>query len=206
MSHAMRVFFIIGTSGSMEGNKIGAVNTGMREFIAEIGEVSQDNICHAKIKIEVLAFSSGARWITANGPVDAHEFNWTELEAGGRADMGAAFKVLNEKLSAATFTQSQSASGNFTPVVFLFSDSPPTDDWEKELNLLKQNKWFKKARKAAIAIGDGVEKDILKTFTGSSELVLEGSNMNFLLKAITGALQYADDGPAGEEPEGDILW
>jgi uncharacterized protein YegL len=202
----MRVFFIIGTSGSMEGNKIGAVNTGMREFIAEISEVSQDNICHAKIKIEVLVFSSGARWITTNGPVDAQEFDWTDLDAGGRADMGAAFKALNEKLSAAAFTQSQSASGNFTPVVFLFSDSPPTDDWEKELNLLKQKKWFKSARKAAVAIGDGADKDILKAFTGSSELVLEGSNMNFLLKAITGALQYADDGPAGEEPENEMEW
>ena len=204
MSHAMRVFFIIGTSGSMEGNKIGAVNTGMREMLPEIVEIS--DVSDVKIKMAVLTFSSGARWTTANGPVDAHDFDWTELEAGGRADMGAAFKALNEKLSATTFTQSQSTSGNFTPVVFLFSDSPPTDDWEKELNLLKQNKWFKRARKAAVAIGDGADKDILKAFTGSSELVLEGSKMNFLLKAITGALQYADDGPAGEEPENEMEW
>jgi len=173
-------------------------------MLPEITDISDAS--GVKIKIAVLTFSSGASWITANGPVDANEFKWINLEAGGRSDMGAAFKTLNEKLSAAAFTQSQSASGNFTPVVFLFSDSPPTDDWEKELNLLKQNKWFKSARKAAVAIGDGADKDILKAFTGSSELVLEGSNMNFLLKAITGALQYADDGPAGEEPEGDILW
>ena len=206
MLHAMRVFFIIGTSGSMEGNKIGAVNTGMRGFIAEISEVSQDNICRAKIKIEVLAFSSGASWITTNGPVDAQEFDWTELEAGGRADMGAAFKTLNEKLSAAAFTQSQSASGNFTPVVFLFSDSQPTDDWEKELNLLKQNKWFKSARKAAVAIGDKADRNVLKAFTGSSETVLESGYMNFLTKVITGALQYADDSPAGEETDDEMEW
>ena len=180
----------------MAGNKIGAVNTGMREMLSEIMEISDAS--DVKIKIAVLAFSSGASWITANGPVDANEFKWTELEAGGRADLGAAFKTLNEKLSAAAFSQSQSASGNFPRVMFLLSDSPPTDDWEKELNLLKQNKWFKPARKAAVAIGDEADRNVLKAFTGSSELVLEG-NMNSLLKAITGALQYADDGPASEE-------
>jgi len=204
MLHAIRVFFIIGISGSMAGSKIGAVNTGMREILPEITEISDE--WDVKIKIAVITFSSGANWITANGPVDANEFKWTNLEAGGRSDLGAAFKTLNEKLSAMAFTHNQLTSGNFSPVMFLLSDSPPTDDWEKELNLLKQNKWFKQARKAAVAIGDEADRNVLKAFTGSLETVLESSGLNFLLKVITSALQYADDGPAGEEPEDEMSW
>jgi hypothetical protein len=41
---------------------------------------------------------------------------------------------------------------------------------------------------------------------GSLETVLESSGLNFLPRVITGALQYADDGPAREEPEDEMEW
>ena len=36
----MVLFFIVDTSGSMEGKKIGAVNTAIREVIPEIRDIS----------------------------------------------------------------------------------------------------------------------------------------------------------------------
>jgi len=66
MSHAMRVFFIIGTSGSMAGSKIGAVNMVMREMLPEITDISDAS--GVKIKIAVLAFSSGALQYADDSP------------------------------------------------------------------------------------------------------------------------------------------
>jgi uncharacterized protein YegL len=177
----MTLFFVIDTSGSMDGSKIGAVNTSIEEVIPAIKEVSNDN-ADAQIKIAVLEFSSGTRWITANGPVDCDQFQWNYLDAAGVTDFGAACKALNDKLSTKAFMQE--ATGSFAPVIFLLSDGEPTDEWQSALQILWQNNWFKAAVKVAIAIGDDANKDVLKEFTGSMEAVVEVHNTAMLKKMI----------------------
>jgi len=177
----MVLFFVIDTSGSMDGSKIGAVNTAIEEVIPSIREVSDEN-ADAQIKIAALEFSSGATWITKSGPVEADQFRWNYLEAAGVTDLGAACKTLNDKLSTKEFMQE--ATGSFAPAIFLLSDGDPTDDWEKGLETLKQNNWFKAAVKVAIAIGEDANKSVLKAFTGSMEAVLETHNAASLKKMI----------------------
>jgi uncharacterized protein YegL len=48
----------------------------------------------------------------------------------------------------------------------------PSDEYQSALVSLKENKWFNVAIKAAIAIGDDANKQVLTEFTGNSELVL----------------------------------
>jgi len=177
----MVLFFVIDTSGSMDGSKIGAVNTAIEEVIPAIREVSDEN-ADAQIKIAALEFSSGVRWITSNGPVEADQFRWNYLNAEGVTDFGAACKALNDKLSTKAFMQE--ATGSFAPAIFLLSDGEPTDTWARELAALKQNNWFKAAVKVAIAIGDDANKDVLKEFTGTMEAVLESHNAATLKKMI----------------------
>ena len=177
----MVLFFVIDTSGSMDGSKIGAVNTSIEEVIPAIKEVSNDN-ADAQIKIAALEFSSGARWLTAGGPVDCDQFRWNYLDAAGVTDFGAACKALNDKLSTKAFMQE--ATGSFAPAIFLLSDGEPTDEWRSALQILRQNNWFKAAVKVAIAIGDDANTDVLKEFTGSMEAVLEVHNAAMLKKMI----------------------
>jgi len=177
----MVLFFVIDTSGSMDGSKIGAVNTAIEEVIPAIKEVSDEN-ADAQIKIAALEFSSGARWITANGPIEADQFRWNYLNAEGVTDLGAACRTLNEKLSTKAFMME--ATGSFAPAIFLLSDGEPTDNWARELEELKKNNWFKAAVKVAIAIGEDANKDILKEFTGTKEAVLETRNAASLKKMI----------------------
>jgi uncharacterized protein YegL len=177
----MVLFFVIDTSGSMDGSKIGAVNTSIEEVIPAIKEVSNDN-ADAQIKIAALEFSSGARWLTAGGPVECDQFRWNYLDAAGVTDFGAACKALNDKLSTKAFMQE--ATGSFAPAIFLLSDGEPTDEWWSALQTLRQNNWFKAAVKVAIAIGDDANKDMLKEFTGSMEAVLEVHNAAMLKKMI----------------------
>jgi uncharacterized protein YegL len=177
----MVLFFVIDTSGSMDGSKIGAVNTSIEEVIPAIKEVSNDN-ADAQIKIAALEFSSGARWITSNGPVECDQFRWNYLDAAGVTDFGAACRALNEKLSAKAFMQE--ATGSFAPAIFLLSDGEPTDDWQGALQTLRQNNWFKAAVKVAVAIGEDANKDVLKEFTGTMEAVLEVHNTAMLKKLI----------------------
>ena len=177
----MVLFFLVDTSGSMMGTKIGEVNSAIEEVIPELRDMS-DNNADARIKIAVLEFSSGARWLTPNGPIEAENFTWNDMYARGVTDFGDACHELNEKLSTKAFMQE--ATGSFAPAIFLLSDGGPTDDYKKGLDALKQNNWFKKAIKVAIAIGRDADNAVLEEFTGSNETVLEVHSAALLRKMI----------------------
>jgi uncharacterized protein YegL len=177
----MTLFFLIDSSASMDGSKIGAVNAAIEETIPMLRELSEEN-ADALIKIAVLEFSNGARWLTPSGPVEPAQFHWNHIYADGLTDLGAACTELNDKLSTKAFMKE--ASGSYAPAIFLLSDGEPTDDWERALNTLKQNNWFKAGVKAACAIGEDANFDVLAEFTGSHEAVLTTHNALALKKMI----------------------
>jgi uncharacterized protein YegL len=177
----MVLFFMIDTSGSMDGSKIGAVNTALEEVIPALQDVSNEN-ADAQIKVAAMEFSNGARWITGGGPVPVDQFHWNFIDAAGVTDFGAACRELNSKLSTKAFMQE--ATGSFAPAIFLMSDGEPTDDWKNGLSVLKQNNWFKAAVKVAVAIGEEANKEVLKEFVGSMEAVLTVHNAAMLKKMI----------------------
>lgn len=168
----MVLFFLVDTSGSMGGEKIGTVNHTMEEVMPELEDISKTN-ADAQLKIAVMSFSTGAQWVTAE-PVPAEDFHWNYLDATGLTDLGEACHQLNEKLSRNAFMSD--VAGSFAPAVFLMSDGEPTDNYQKGLEKLKKNNWFKKAIKVAIAIGENANNSVLAEFTGNSEAVITVNN------------------------------
>ncbi|GHS88476.1 tellurium resistance protein TerY [Campylobacterota bacterium] len=178
---AMTLFFLIDSSGSMDGSKIGAVNAAIEEVIPMLRELSEEN-ADAQVKIAVLEFSDGVRWLTPSGALEPAQFHWTHIYANGLTDFGAACRELNAKLSTKAFMKE--ATGSYAPAIFLLSDGAPTDDWERELGILKQNNWFKAGIKVACAIGEDADFDVLTEFTGSAQAVLMTHNAAALKKTI----------------------
>ena len=176
----MVLFFVVDTSGSMEGSKIGTLNQAIEDVIPEIREISENN-ADAQIKIAVLEFSNGARWITPT-PVPAEEFRWNYLNASGLTDFGDACICLNQKLSRNEFMSE--ITGSFAPAIFLLSDGEPTDDFIDKLDELWKNNWFRKAIKVAVAIGEDANKEVLADFTGNTEGVLSVHSPEALKKMV----------------------
>lgn len=164
----MVLFFVVDTSGSMSGSKIGKVNSAIEEVVPELKEISEGN-ADAQIKVATLAFSTGAQWVDST-PVEAEVYRWNYLDASGVTDLGEACLQLNEKLSRNAFMSD--VTGSFAPAIFLMSDGEPTDNYKHGLDKLKQNNWFKKAIKVAVAIGDDANQTVLADFTGNSEAVI----------------------------------
>lgn len=177
----MTLFFLIDTSGSMEGNKIGAVNDAVVNVLPILNDISETNP-DAEIKVAALKFSSGVDWLY-DEPKQASDFVWQDAVAGGLTSLGHACQELASKLSRSGGFM-QSASGSFAPAIILLSDGGPTDDFQAGLKKLKDNNWFKAAIKIAIAIGDDADKDVLKDFTGSSESVITVHNIEALKQII----------------------
>lgn len=200
----MTLFFIIDTSGSMEGNKIGAVNDAVANVLPMLDEISAENP-DAEIKVAALDFSSGVKWLYSE-PKLASDFVWQDVSAGGLTSLGAACVELSSKLSKSGFMQS--ASGSFAPAIILLSDGGPTDDYESGLSKLKANNWFKSAIKVAIAIGDDADKEVLKQFAGNSEAVFTVHNIDALkqiirLVAVTSSQIGSKSSAAGDSTKQD---
>ena len=180
----MTLFLLVDCSGSMSINgNIGKVNGAIEEMRPLLREVSDEN-ADAEIKIAVLAFSTGCRWVT-NGAESMDDFQWNDLEAGGLTEMGAAFTELESKLSRSEFLAS--ATGAYAPVIILLSDGQPNDNWEKGLEKLKHNNWYRSATKIAIGVDEGADESVLpvlSAFTGTPETVLKVSGERDTLKSL----------------------
>jgi uncharacterized protein YegL len=174
------LFFLIDTSGSMSGSKIGAVNSAVEEVLIKIKEMN-DTSSDAIVEIAMLTFDSNVKWLTPNGPVKPENYPFNHLNANGLTAMGEAFRSLEEKLHQNSGFM-QRASGSYAPVIFLMSDGEPNDGWESNLAALKKNKWFNVSAKVALAVGDDANTFVLEQFTGTSEAVVMVSDRDIASK------------------------
>ena len=175
------IFFLIDTSGSMKGKKMGELNTVMEELIPEIRRVGEAD---TEVKIAVLTFSTEVRWMYST-PIAIEDFEWARLRASGVTSMGAAFKELSLRMSRNSYLNSPSLS--FAPVIFLMTDGYPSDDYKEGLKELKSNSWYKFGLKAALGIGDEANDDVLAEFTGSKDTVVHaysGTQLAQMIKII----------------------
>lgn len=172
------IFFVIDTSASMKGKKMGELNTVMEELIPEIRRIGGAD---TDIKLAVLTFSSEVQWMYSI-PISVESFEWNRLNASGVTCMGAAFEELNARMSRNSFLNAPSLS--FAPVIFLMTDGYPSDDYKKSLKMLKANSWFKFGMKAALGIGNEANDDMLTEFTGSADTVVHAYTGNQLAKMI----------------------
>lgn len=178
----MILFFVIDTSGSMAGAKIGSVNDAIENVLPMIGEISDENP-DAEINVAALEFSTGVHWLY-DEPKDAKEFIWQKVEASGLTSLGEACNELNNKLSRSCgYMPTSTGSGYYAPAIILLSDGAPTDNFEAGLKNLQGNSWYKSAIKVAIAIGDDADKNVLTQFTGTNEAVITVHNID-ALKAL----------------------
>ena len=183
-SRPLNFFWIVDCSGSMFGEKIGAVNNAIQATIPEMIDAAESNP-NAKLMVRTLKFSTGATWVTAS-PVAIEDFVWNDLDAGGVTDLGKAFELLSAQLDV-----EQLGTRALPPVLVLLSDGQPTDDYKKQLDKLLQMPWGKKAVRIAISIGQDADDDILAAFTGNRELVLQANNATALTKMIKWASTVA---------------
>lgn len=177
----MHLFFMVDISGSMYGEKIGAVNDAIRNVLPIVREIS-DNNADAEIKVAAMTFSNGSDWLYDEAKA-AEDFEWLDQEAGGLTDLGEACRDLEKVLHHKSGWMG-SSSGSYAPVFILLSDGAPTDDFDSAVADLWKNNWFKAGIKVAIAIGEEADTDVLAKFTGNNELVIRVHDVETLKKVI----------------------
>ena len=169
----LNVIFVIDNSGSMEGEKIGAVNNAIRDVMSIMPDI-QDDTGDATIKISAMTFSDDAQWVY-DEPKTVEEFKWRDIGTDGSTDLSAAYDELSKYLCKRESGGQMPDIGGVAPIIILMTDGMPTSyDWEEHLASLKKKGWFKVALKYAIAIEVNTDeaRDVLSKFTGNPETVL----------------------------------
>ena len=155
---SVHFFWLLDCSTSMgSSGKIAALNYAIREALPDMVQTARGNPA-ALLELQSLTFSTGAQWHHAT-PVAVEEFSWTDVSAHGVTDMGAAFRLVSEKLQTPPMPRRA-----LPPVLALVSDGQPTDDWRTGLRMLDATPWGKRAIRVAIAIGDDADLGMLKEF------------------------------------------
>ena len=181
----LNLLFVIDNSGSMEGEKLGAVNNAIRDVMTIMPEIQEDT-SDATIKISALKFSDKAEWIYSE-PKLVSDFRWNDISPDGGTNLSAAYDELGKWLSKKENGGQMPDIGGVAPVIILMTDGMPTShDWERRLEKLKKKGWFKVALKYALAIGVDTQEamDVLSKFTGNSETVLRVYTAEALRKVI----------------------
>ena len=147
----LNLLFIIDNSGSMQGEKIGAVNNAIRDVMSIMPEIQEDT-SDAEIKISALTFSERCKWVYSE-PKGVNDFKWTDITTEGGTDYSKAYDELAKFLCKRENGGKMPDIGGVAPIIILMSDGMPTSpDWNDHLNSLKKKGWFKVALKYALAI------------------------------------------------------
>ncbi len=151
------VYLVLDTSGSMSGEPIEAVKTGVQTLISTL---RQDPYALETAFLSVITFDSEARQ-----PVPLTElasFQMPSIAATGVTELGAALALLGDRIEAEVGKTTSEVKGDWKPLIFIMTDGSPTDDWKKGLDRLKK---VRTGMIVACAAGQGADTALLKQIT-----------------------------------------
>jgi len=149
------VVVLADTSGSMQGEKIAALNEALRQMIESFRELDDGRITPW---VSIITFDDTAR--VAVPPSPAHAVKVPELRANGRTAMGAALGMVRELLE----DRARMPGSAYTPNLVLVSDGQPNDEWQPPLEALLGSQRAGRGLRLAMAIGSDADETMLKRF------------------------------------------
>jgi uncharacterized protein YegL len=143
------VILLLDTSGSMHGQAIAELNSGLQDFDAAL---KADHLAALRVEVSIISFGGkvraldvaggGAQEIPFNADqafVTADHFHPPTLSANGETPMGEAVRRAIDLLRERKEIFKRNGVDYFRPWIFLITDGNPTDSgWEQSADLARQ--------------------------------------------------------------------
>lgn len=185
---ALPIFILADTSGSMEGEKIQALNKAIQEMIVSLRNV---NDIRGVFKVSIITF--GGKNVTVQQyPTDVNDIDVKELEASGLTPMGEAISVVTELIENREIIRSK----DYLPTVILISDGYPTDypegegttiddylEW-KPIKAMQEGKRSKKCMRVALSVDSATDLNMLSAFLNNGSKPMEANDAVDIAKAF----------------------
>jgi uncharacterized protein YegL len=157
MARRLPVYLVLDTSGSMTGEPIAAVETGVQTLVSAL---RQDPYALETAYLSVITFDSSAKQIVPLTELTA--FQVPSIQASGTTALGDALTLLANKIDSEVTKTTAEVKGDWKPLVFLMTDGGPTDNWQKGLAEFRKRKV---GIVVACAAGQGADTNVLKQIT-----------------------------------------
>ncbi|WP_202907666.1 vWA domain-containing protein [Rhodopseudomonas palustris] len=151
------VYLVVDTSGSMSGEPIEAVKNGIHSLLTSL---RHDPYALETVHISVITFDSDARQLAPL--TEIMQFQAPDFMASGSTQLGAALRLLSERIEREVERGSAERKGDWKPLVFIMTDGIPTDDWRPECGRFKT---IKTGIVVACAAGPNADTAVLKEIT-----------------------------------------
>ena len=151
------VYLLLDTSGSMFGEAIQAVQTGVQTLVSTL---RQDPYALETAYLSIITFNTDAKQVCPLTEISA--FQEPTLQASGCTALGEALEVLCKAVDNDLTKTTEMKKGDWKPLVFLMTDGEPTDDIRHGLEEFKKRKF---GLVVACAAGNNANTDVLKKIT-----------------------------------------
>ena len=151
------VYLLLDVSGSMSGEPIEAVKTGVQTLVSTL---RQDPYALETAYLSVITFGSNAQQVVPL--TELSSFQTPGLSASGTTALGEALTLLADRIEAEIGKTTAEVKGDWKPLVFIMTDGVPTDNWVKGHEKLKK---VRTGIIVACAAGHGADTSVLKQIT-----------------------------------------
>ena len=151
------VYLLLDTSGSMHGEPIEAVKTGVQTLVSTL---RQDPYALETAYLSVITFDSKAQQVIPL--TELPSFQIPSITASGVTELGEALELLADCIDREVTKTTQEVKGDWKPLVFIMTDGSPTDDWKKGLAKLNLKRL---GIIVACAAGHAADTSVLKQIT-----------------------------------------
>lgn len=153
------IYFLVDVSESMVGEPIEQIQNGMRTIIQEL---RVDPYALETAFISIIAFAGKA--MTLSSLTELYKFYPPNFPIGSGTALGSALNFLMDEMDKSIQHTTHEIKGDWKPIVFLFTDGVPTDDYSVAFTRWN-NKYRKTCNFIAVSIGDNVNTQVLGQIT-----------------------------------------
>lgn len=157
------VYLLIDTSGSMKGEPIEAVNTGLQTLVASL---RRDPQALETAHLSIITFDREARLVLPLTSVSELQLPPIQTPDSGPTMTGAALELLCQRVDTEVRTQSTDVKRDWKPIVFIMTDGAPNDS-QKYREMVPECKRRKFAAITACAAGMKAKIDVLRDLATS---------------------------------------
>lgn len=118
------VYILIDTSGSMKGEPIQSVNVGLQTMIASL---RQDPHALDSVHLSLISFDKEISLLMELTELSKVQLPEVRTPRSGPTLMGAALKLLLERVSKEVQLSTGESKGDWMPLVFIMTDGKPSD-------------------------------------------------------------------------------
>lgn len=155
------VFILVDTSGSMRGEPVQAINVGLKAMEQAL---RRDPFALESVHLSLITFDLQARERFPLTPLDQVRMPEIDVPASGATFLGAALKLLVDRVDRDVVRGSAQRRGDWRPMAFVMTDGAPSDShaYEEAIAAIKQRDF---ARVVACAAGPKARPDALRRLT-----------------------------------------